>query len=131
MTQPTYQRCKKETCRRPMRPRGYTVAMAPDTVAMGHKGMCKSCVQPRREPKERTGRRPVARPEESVRIAHMVRGLEAFYARRYARGVPPEAMPAIAYDRIPAPARIATVTELRPAGPAIEYRRPVQEHQAA
>jgi hypothetical protein len=121
VTEPTYQRCKKDTCGRPMRPRGYTVQMAPGTVAMGHKGMCKSCVQPPREAKARTGRRPAVRPEESARIAHMVKGLEAFYARRYARGVPPEPVPSIAYAQ---PA--ATVTELRP--PA---HQDLQELQAA
>jgi hypothetical protein len=96
-TETKYQLCKKPTCAKPMRPRGYTVEMAPGTVATGHNGQCKSCVQPKREPKPKTVRRQPVRPEESVRIAHMVKGLEAFYARRYARGVLPEAMPSIQY----------------------------------
>lgn len=108
MPEPTYNRCVNESCARPMRPRGYTVEMAPGTVAMGHKGMCKSCVQPRREPKVRTARRRPVREEESVRISHLVKGLESFYARRYARGVAPEVNSSIVY----APAT-ATVTELR------------------
>lgn len=120
MSESTYNRCVNPTCARRMRPRGYTVEMAPGTVAMGHKGMCKSCVQPRREPKPRVARRPAVRPEEGARLDHMVRGLEAFYARRYARGVAPEASPSIVYVR-----PVATVTELRPAAngsPAAELQ---------
>ena len=111
MPEPTYIRCVNPTCAKPMRPRGYTAEMAPGTVAMGHKGMCKTCVQPRREPKPRVARRPPARATEGARVAHTVKGLEAFYARRYARGVPPEAAASIAYVR-----PVATVTQLRPSG---------------
>ncbi|HEX9225759.1 MAG TPA: hypothetical protein VF885_03750 [Arthrobacter sp.] len=122
MPESTYNRCVNPTCDRPMRPRGYTVEMAPGTVAMGHKGMCKSCVQPRRESKPRAARRQPVRPEAGARTAHIVKGLEAFYARRYARGVAPEATASIVYAQ---PA--ATVTELRP---AVTKSRPA-ELQAA
>lgn len=124
-TETKYPLCAKPTCAKPMRPRGYTIEMAPGTVATGHKGQCKSCVQPRREPKPRTVRRPSVRPEESVRVAHVVRGLEAFYARRYARGVSPEAMPSILYTPPAAPVhRLQLVPDI--AATAVE-----QERQAA
>lgn len=111
-----------------MRPRGYTAEMAPGTVATSHNGQCKSCVLPAREPKLRTARRVPVRQEESLRIAHMVRGLEAFYARRYARGVQPEPTPSIVYagTAAPVPAR-----HLQLVTPAAAGQDPVRELEAA
>lgn len=124
MPELTYNCCINPSCARPMRPRGYTVEMAPNTVAMGHKGKCKSCVQPRREPKPRTERRQPVRPDESVRLAHTVKALESFYARRYARGVAPEATASIVYTPAAPEHHLQLV-------PAIEATRAEQELQAA
>lgn len=89
MTERTYPKCVSEICAQPMRPRGTTAESAPGTVAMGHKGLCKSCVQPRVKP--RRARRQ--RPSEDARVAYAASGLQSFMARRYARGVPPETNP--------------------------------------
>lgn len=107
-----------EGCGQPMRPRGYTRDMAPGTVATGHNGMCKSCVKPEGdESVPRTVRSVSRKPELEVRVEHAVKGLEAYYARRYARGVAPEAAPAIKWAGAG-----ADVIQLRPAaaqdGPA-------------
>lgn len=89
MSTPNYPLCNEEACGRPMRPRGYTVEMAPGTVAMGHGGACKSCVQPK--PRRKSSTPPIARRKPAsgadLRAADTVAGLQAFYARRYARGV--------------------------------------------
>ncbi|MCC3299770.1 hypothetical protein [Arthrobacter caoxuetaonis] len=37
---------KCSNCSRPMRPRGVLKKEAPGTVAWGHSGQCKSCIQP-------------------------------------------------------------------------------------
>lgn len=105
-------------CGQPMRPRGYTRDMAPGTVATGHNRMCKSCVKPDEdEAVPRTVRSVSRKPELEVRVEHAVKGLEAYYARRYARGVAPEAAPVIRWTGTG-----ADVIQLRPAaaqdGPA-------------
>jgi hypothetical protein len=60
---------------------------------MGHKGLCKTCVQPR--VRARRPHPPRPRGSEDVRVAYAASGLESFLARRYARGVPPEPTPSI------------------------------------
>lgn len=92
MTETNYPRCANEQCARPMRPRGYTAEMAPGTVAMGHRGECKTCVQPK--PRRKSSTPPIARRKvlsgAEMRSADTLSGLEAFYQMRYARGVAPE-----------------------------------------
>lgn len=92
MSETNYPLCANEKCARPMRPRGYTAEMAPGTVAMGHRGECKTCVQPK--PRRKSATPPIARRKKldgaDVRAADTLSGLEAFYGMRYARGVKPE-----------------------------------------
>lgn len=88
MTERNYPKCVNDVCARPMRPRGATAESAPGTVAMGHKGQCKTCVQPRvKARRPRQARQPHT---GDIRAAYTLRGLESYLAGRYARGVPPE-----------------------------------------
>lgn len=97
MSEPSYPLCITETCGRPMRPRGYTAEMAPGTVAMGHGGCCKSCVQPKPRRKSSTPPIKLRKPPGTIdaRTAHTISGLQSFYAMRYARGVKPEGLATI------------------------------------
>lgn len=81
-----------------MRPRGVLLKEMPGTMAWGHSGECKSCIQPAssREPKK-TEPKPVTvvqaapRPVAAVvtttdaKLAHNVTGLNSFLARRNKR----------------------------------------------
>lgn len=119
MSETNYPLCANENCGRSMRPRGYTAEMAPGTVAMGHRGECKTCVQPKPRRKSATPRIARRKPLSGadMRAADTLSGLEAFYSMRYARGVLPEgaAMSSIqgSLDRSLLPPRIT--------GPAIIY----------
>ena len=93
MTELVYPKCANDICARPMRPRGTSAESAPGTVAMGHKGQCKSCGQPR--VKARRARQPLQHTPQDPRVAYTASGLNSYLARRYARGVPPEAAPSI------------------------------------
>lgn len=86
-----YPLCVNDVCARPMRPRGVAAEAAPGTVAMGHKGQCKTCVQPR--VRARRPRQSRQRSSEAERVAYAASGLASFLSRRYARGVPPEGIP--------------------------------------
>jgi hypothetical protein len=91
MAERTYPICANEVCARPMRPRGAAAEAFPGTVAMGHKGQCKTCVQPRVRARRE---RPVQRRNSAEeRVTYAASGLQSFLARRYARGIPPEATP--------------------------------------
>lgn len=95
MAERNFPKCVNDECGRPMRPRGASAEAVPGTVAMGHKGQCKTCVQP--ATRARRPRQARLRSSEDVRIAYAVSGLESFLARRYARGVLPEESPSIAF----------------------------------
>jgi hypothetical protein len=81
-----------------MRPRGVTRAEMPDTMAWGHSGQCKSCVQPN-GPTDR-GRKterptkpavtaestpPRADGSKDVHLEHTIAGLSSFMAERERR----------------------------------------------
>lgn len=118
---------KCTNCDRPMRPRGVLKKEAPDTVAWGHSGQCKSCVQPNttaaRRPHLLVKETPMygddeygidgedltsfheedpevrrRRVPEAVRLQNTVSGLEAFMARRHKR-VAAEAVNPIVWGR--------------------------------
>jgi hypothetical protein len=99
MAERNFPKCVNDDCGRPMRPRGASAEAVPGTVAMGHKGQCKTCVQP--ATRARRPRQARQRHSEDVRVAYTVSGLESFLARRYARGVLPEATLSIAYRPAP------------------------------
>ena len=119
MSETNFPLCANAQCARPMRPRGYTAEMVPGTVAMGHRGECKACVQPK--PRRKPATPPIPRRKAlsgaEMRAADTLSGLEAFYQMRYDRGVKPEGASLSTIkgkvDRSLLPPRVA--------GPAIMY----------
>ncbi|MET4144194.1 hypothetical protein [Arthrobacter sp. UYCo732] len=83
--------CLCEECERPMRPRGVLLKEMPGTLAWGHSGKCKSCVQPHKTV-ERPAK-PVFVIEDPVRedgspdfhLALAVSSLNSFIAARRRR----------------------------------------------
>jgi hypothetical protein len=80
-----------------MRRRGVKLEDAPDTVAMGHSGKCKSCVSTYipREPADADEEPALPKHEDPDRMGRTVSDLEAWMSRF--RGVPREATNPIKY----------------------------------
>ncbi|GAA4034638.1 hypothetical protein GCM10023063_18480 [Arthrobacter methylotrophus] len=85
-------------CNRPMRPRGVLLKEMPGTMAWGHSGKCKSCVQPNgptdRNKTPRQPAKPVVTAEtapplpngrKDVHLEHTIAGLNSFMAARERR----------------------------------------------
>jgi hypothetical protein len=90
--------CLCGDCKRPMRPRGVLLKEMPGTMAWGHSGKCKSCVQPNgpadRNKTPRRPPKPVITPEaapplpggrKDVHLEHTIAGLNSFLANRERR----------------------------------------------
>lgn len=84
-------------CNREMRRRGVKKEDAPNTVAMGHSGKCKSCISTYtpREPSEAAAVPELPKHEDPERMGRTVSDLEAWLSRH--RGVPREASNPIKY----------------------------------
>jgi hypothetical protein len=80
-----------------MRRRGVKLEDAPDTVAMGHSGKCKSCVSTYvpRKPADTDDEPAVPKHEDPERMGRTVSDLEAWMSRY--RGVSREATNPIKY----------------------------------
>lgn len=93
--------CLCDDCHRPMRPRGVLLKEMPGTMAWGHSGKCKSCVQPN-GPTDRNKAVPAAEPvavveatpvevpivpegRKDLHLEHTISGLNSFLAARERR----------------------------------------------
>ncbi len=86
-----YPRCV--VCGKPLRPKNMAAAVAPETVAKGYGGKCKS--DSRKPPVPAPIEESALDPEEDTRFTLL--GLELFIAERYARGVDAERRSPIRY----------------------------------
>lgn len=86
--------CKNDECGRHMRKRGVTKKEAPHTLAYGHSGKCKSCVQPN------TLRSIIATDMKSDSgVEQTISGLQRYLDARSERGIQPEADNGIQWGR--------------------------------
>lgn len=93
--------CLCAECNRPMRPRGVLLKEMPGTMAWGHSGKCKSCVQPNKATdRKRTPKPPAEQveapttaaqegeeeePRPDFHLALAISGLDSFLAARRRR----------------------------------------------
>jgi hypothetical protein len=77
--------CQNPDCGRHMRKLGVSKKLAPHTLAYGHSGKCKSCVQPN------TLRSIIATDMKSDSgVEQTISGLQRYLAARSERGIQPE-----------------------------------------
>lgn len=117
------ERCLCADCRRPMRPRGVLLKQMPGTMAWGHSGKCKSCVQPfvlKDQDKRIKDPKSVPRRDDGSRDLHLeetVIGLNAFVAareqRRRVQASKLNAFKVTGGHRLPAPAPKAVPARLQ------------------